>query len=1615
MPKQKLPINLITEKPVSSDGDQGPVGQVPFKGFLLAAYKSIADTARSLKITRLMFVSYFLILVIAPPIIIMVAFLTFPTQTANFFNFQAKTPQALTQNLNSRVLGESTSSTNRGNVLTGYVAALLEPQAAATIQALRVIRPEAVSNVVLPAEQNNISISSPPATSGVTGPQGLTGNDGVKGDTGLTGPQGSPGPAGTTGATGSVGSLSTGNGLSGSVSSGNLTLNLSLATAGTTTTNNSFSGLETTSSGLSLIKGCSDNQVLSWNSTTGVWQCTTSTTGTEADTLASVVGRGATTTTAVTLGPVNTTGNVGVGSSLTVTSAGVFQAGLSVSGGLSLPNSSLSNANLQNSSITFIADYGFSTTSLGGTRTFAGANGIGTTESNGTLTITGVNASSSQKGVASFNSANFTVSNGAVNTIQDINNSATPAFAGITTTGNVGVGGSITGYGVLNGLNVTGLSSLAGLNTSGNVGLGSSLNVTSLGSFGSLSVTGLSALSNVTASSLTTTGNLGVGGSITGYGSLSGLSVTGLSSLSGLNTSGNVGLGASASVTSQLTTGSILSNGGLVVSGGSYLNTLNTTSNVGVGSSLTVSGLGVFNGGFLSNYIQTTGNMGIGGSITGYGNLNGLNVSGDSTLQGLSAVNISSSTLTTTGNVGVGGSLTTSSALVADSLQVTKSISGATLGISGVSNLSGNVGIGGTATFNSLISGLSGLTVSGSSIIQALSATNINSTTLTTTGNIGVGGSITGFGVLSGLSVTGLSSLNGLNTSGNVGIGATTRISSLLTLGGYNCAGLGNGGKLTTDALGNVICSVDNSSAAGSQTPWTSDINGGGYNLSNVGAINASTLSFTGTTPSITSGASSFSIFSGGNVGIGTSSDLYGALTVKGKGITSGITLQTYGSNLTQGLTVLDNGNVGIGTTNPSFDFQVINTANFGNVGIGKSLTVTSGATFSSFVNVSSLVGAGLTDCSNTTNSKLLYIASIGQFSCATDQASDTATFSDTTPAAIADNNTTELFNDTTRPNITPTTTAQTILVTVHDRFTGGGSSDTDASVQIYRKNGGNPTCGTDTLVGDSFSAFLTNSTDIGDATATFLDSPATTSNVVYTVCSSANSVLASSPTNNRIDVTLVVLGADLAENYYTVDDSIVAGNIVSIDQTLPAGAKKSTKAYDSQILGIVSTAPGKILDDGIGRNFGRAIPIALSGRVPVKVTAENGPIKVGDLITSSSVAGVGMKATKSGVIVGQAMTGYSGDGIGMVFVFVKNDYANGGKLADVLSGLTFQTDSDLAKLALSQLISQRGQLAKSLDLSEIVIDRLTAGLEIVTPKVITSKLATDTIEAAAGQDILMNLISDGKFVIKNEASESAVIFDSLGNATFKGTLTADKIKTNQMEVLADGGLKILSDIAEFLGHVIFKGNVNFEGETTFKRIIFADKDTAGFALIKKDADLVDVTFDKEYASTPLINVNIILTKQPKEDSQLAMEQQLLDSDIRFITSRITTKGFTIKLSKNAPVDVQFSWSALVVKDMKTFTSEVVLGVQTATPSATPSPTPEASSSATTKALTIKVNNNELGFLRVREEASTTSNEVIQVLPGQTFTVLAEKNGWYEIEYQKDFYGWVSGSYVQVQ
>jgi hypothetical protein len=102
---------------------------------------------------------------------------------------------------------------------------------------------------------------------------------------------------------------------------------------------------------------------------------------------------------------------------------------------------------------------------------------------------------------------------------------------------------------------------------------------------------------------------------------------------------------------------------------------------------------------------------------------------------------------------------------------------------------------------------------------------------------------------------------------------------------------------------------------------------------------------------------------------------------------------------------------------------------------------------------------------------------------------------------------------------------------------------------------------------------------------------------------------------------------------------------------------KKCSQPYCSLVAGIYSTNPGFLGGQGIEeKSTSNKVPLALIGQVPCKVTTENGPIRIGDLLVTSSTPGYAMKGTDRsqmlGAIVGKALEPLS-SGTGTIKVLV--------------------------------------------------------------------------------------------------------------------------------------------------------------------------------------------------------------------------------------------------------------------------------------------------------------------------------------------------------------------------
>jgi hypothetical protein len=123
----------------------------------------------------------------------------------------------------------------------------------------------------------------------------------------------------------------------------------------------------------------------------------------------------------------------------------------------------------------------------------------------------------------------------------------------------------------------------------------------------------------------------------------------------------------------------------------------------------------------------------------------------------------------------------------------------------------------------------------------------------------------------------------------------------------------------------------------------------------------------------------------------------------------------------------------------------------------------------------------------------------------------------------------------------------------------------------------------------------------------------------------------------------------DVAERFPS-SAQLAPGSVVSIDPAAGGKVIAASRAYDRRVAGVVSGAndynPGITLR--VDDTLKQAVPVTLTGTVYCLASNVNGPIRAGDLLTTSTVPGHAMRATDNdrahGAIVGKALGDLHGD-----------------------------------------------------------------------------------------------------------------------------------------------------------------------------------------------------------------------------------------------------------------------------------------------------------------------------------------------------------------------------------
>lgn len=142
------------------------------------------------------------------------------------------------------------------------------------------------------------------------------------------------------------------------------------------------------------------------------------------------------------------------------------------------------------------------------------------------------------------------------------------------------------------------------------------------------------------------------------------------------------------------------------------------------------------------------------------------------------------------------------------------------------------------------------------------------------------------------------------------------------------------------------------------------------------------------------------------------------------------------------------------------------------------------------------------------------------------------------------------------------------------------------------------------------------------------------------------------------VDVLTIRGGADLVEGFDSSDGELEPGTVVVIDPENAGALTTSTEAYDFKVAGVVSGAGGVDAGLHLGQDgvLDGDTKVAMTGRVYVKCSAENGAIRPGDRLTTAGLAGHAMRASDAlrsdGSVIGKAMSSLD-EGTGLVLVLV--------------------------------------------------------------------------------------------------------------------------------------------------------------------------------------------------------------------------------------------------------------------------------------------------------------------------------------------------------------------------
>ncbi len=390
-------------------------------------------------------------------------------------------------------------------------------------------------------------------------------------------------------------------------------------------------------------------------------------------------------------------------------------------------------------------------------------------------------------------------------------------------------------------------------------------------------------------------------------------------------------------------------------------------------------------------------------------------------------------------------------------------------------------------------------------------------------------------------------------------------------------------------------------------------------------------------------------------------------------------------------------------------------------------------------------------------------------------------------------------------------------------------------------------------------------------------------------------------PTSDYAEIYPLADGVDygdvVATGQTTVPVKVADENGNITNQTIETSKLvKSNIAYQNNVIGIVSDNYNDFTSAGhnVVNDADNPKPVALNGRVPVKVAYDSTDIAPGDyLTTSSSEPGKAMKATGAGYVIGKALNFWThGTNTPTVLVFVNAFYYPGLDVANLNNPQQTQTTTDYGP-QITDLASRVTALEANQNSNNSTASAsLLSSIDLINTKMDYLQNQIDLLKTATGSaDVLGTATSSGTFTTLGVTGETVLSDTVINGKLTVGTLTLDNAGNS---INAAGVLKI-QDLA--LGNIEFLGDkIEMDTNGDFKvtnGVIVGNDKFRGNEVISSGQTFIQVNKTGIWDNAPST-----IQVTPSYKSQV------------WVTN-ITQDGFTINVSSTPTTDANLYWTAI--------------------------------------------------------------------------------------------------------